>query len=111
MNDQFFADGIGGIAVVGTTVRMDFVALSPSERGADGKPKTVLQSRVVMSVEGFLHAAGKVQEVADAIAKIGAKKLSEGQDRALTRAVARKDGAAKGGEGAPQKGSAKPPFP
>lgn len=118
MEEQNFADGIGGVSVVGTTVRIDFVALSPSEQDPEGKPKAVLQRRMIMSIEGFLHAAGKIQEVAAAIRKIGAEKLSEGQERALSRdasggevkAPAKKDGAGKG-VGARKKGSDKPPFP
>jgi hypothetical protein len=108
MEEQTFADGIGAIAVVGTTVRIDLFALSPSERDANGKPKPVIQRRLIMTVEGFLHAAGKMSEVAEAISKIGAERLSESQNLAVSRAGSRKAPAptapAKGGD-------RKPPFP
>jgi hypothetical protein len=112
MDDQTFADGIGAIAVVGTTVRIDFFALSPSERDANGKPKPIMQRRLIMTVEGFLHAAGKMQEVAEAISKIGAQRLSESQNSAVSRAGSRKAGASGASPTAPSKsGDRKPPFP
>lgn len=72
VHDQLFSDGIGAISVVGGTVRLDFVSLSPTERDANGQPKAVFSQRIIMSVEGFLRAAGKVNEAAQAIAKASA---------------------------------------
>jgi hypothetical protein len=65
MSDQVFADGLGGILVTGSTVRLDFVAISPG--GAEGQAKLELQQRVIMPVEGFLRAAAKIQEASQAL--------------------------------------------
>ena len=72
MNDQIFADGIGAISVIGTTVRLDFVTLSPTERDEKGQPKTVFCQRVVMGMDGFLRSAQKYQEALQALQKMGA---------------------------------------
>jgi hypothetical protein len=52
MRDDVFADGIGEITVTGTTVRIDLVSLSATERDADNKPKSVFRQRIVMPVAG-----------------------------------------------------------
>ncbi len=72
MDDQIFSDGIGTISVIGATVRLDFVALSPTEREANGQPKAVFRQRIVMGVDGFLRSAAKVQEAVQALSKMGA---------------------------------------
>src|SRR5260221_9613356 len=72
VDDQIFSDGIGTISVIGGTVRLDFVALSPTEREANGQPKAVFCQRIVMGVDGFLRSASKVQEAVQALSKMGA---------------------------------------
>jgi len=72
MDDQIFADGIGAISVIGATVRLDFVSLSPTERDEKGQPKTVFCQRVVMGMDGFLRSAQKFQEALQALQKMGA---------------------------------------
>jgi hypothetical protein len=72
VDDQIFSDGIGTISVIGATVRVDFVALSPTEREANGQPKAVFRQRIVMGVDGFLRSAAKVQEAVQALQKMGA---------------------------------------
>ena len=72
MDEQIFSDGIGTIIVIGATVRLDFVALSPTERDANGQPKAVFRQRIVMGVDGFMRSASKVQEAVQALSKMGA---------------------------------------
>ena len=72
MDDQIFADGIGAISVIGATVRLDFVTLSPTERDEKGQPKTIFCQRVVMGMDGFLRSAQKFQEALQALQKMGA---------------------------------------
>lgn len=72
MDDELFSDGIGTITVIGTTVRVDFVSLSPTEREPNGQPKAVFKQRIVMSVDGFVRSASKVQEAVQALSKMGA---------------------------------------
>jgi hypothetical protein len=54
--------------VVGGTVRLDFVTLVPDEGGS--RPKTDVQHRLIMPVDGFLAAARRLAEAAEAIAKM-----------------------------------------
>ena len=72
MDEQIFADGIGAISIIGTTVRLDFISLSPTERDEKGQPKTVFTQRVVMGMDGFLRSAAKFQEALQALQKMGA---------------------------------------
>jgi len=64
MEQQIFADGIGRIAIIDGIVRLDLVTHSATENGADGKPRLVLTSRVVMGTDQFLRAAEKIVEAA-----------------------------------------------
>lgn len=69
MNQMFF-DGLGNITVIGSTVRLDFVTFSPTEMDANGRPKAVPSQRIIMSIEGFARATEKMQETAQALAKM-----------------------------------------
>ena len=69
MSNQVFADGLGGILVTGSTVRLDFVAISPGGAEGTNQAKLELQQRVIMPVEGFLRAAAKIQEASQALVR------------------------------------------
>lgn len=73
MSDQAFADGLGTISVTGATVRLDFVVIAPGE--TSGQAKLAFQHRLIMPVEGFLRAAAKIQEAAQALAHLGSPAL------------------------------------
>lgn len=68
--EQVFSDGIGAISIVGTTVRLDFVIISPVEKDSNGQPKVVHQQRVVMSLEGFANSAEKIRNALQALEKM-----------------------------------------
>jgi len=70
MEDQVFSDGIGQISILGGTVRLDFVVLSPTEKDAKGKPVAVFRQRMVMGIDGFMQSAAKIQEAAQAVLKL-----------------------------------------
>ena len=67
MNNQVFADEVGDITVSGTIVRFDLMIRSATENDSDGKPKLVLQQRVIMPIDAFLRAVnlmhGSVQDM------------------------------------------------
>ena len=67
MDDQVFADGLGQISVIGGTVRLDLVTYSPIEKDAKGQPSAVFRQQIIMSMDGFLHAAEKIHEAAQAL--------------------------------------------
>jgi hypothetical protein len=60
--NQTFSDGLAGVSIVGNTVRLDFMTLSPTEKDAKGQPRPVFSQRIVMDMDAFLRTAGKVQE-------------------------------------------------
>lgn len=70
MGEQIFSDGIGSIAITGGTVRVDLVTISPTDKDVNGQPKAVFQQRIVMTIDGFTHAAAKIQEAMQAIARL-----------------------------------------
>jgi hypothetical protein len=67
LHEQVFADGLGQIAVIGQTVRLDFVSYSPVEKDTNGRPVAVFRQQVIMTIEGFTQAAEKMHEAAEAI--------------------------------------------
>jgi len=71
MTDQIFVDQIVDIAVTGGVVRLDLATLSPTERGADGKPALQFRQRVVMPIDGFLKSEGIIQRMIDVLVERG----------------------------------------
>lgn len=61
MNDQIYSDDIGTITVSGPVVRFDLMIQSATETDAAGKPKLVVQQRVIMPIDAFLRATQKMQ--------------------------------------------------
>ena len=74
MSQQIFSDGIGQVSVIAGTVRLDFVAFSPTEKDAKGQPAAAPCQRVVMTVDAFLSAAAKIQEAAQAISRLASQR-------------------------------------
>ena len=87
MDKQVFSDGIGQVTIIGGAVRLDLVAYSATEKDAKGQPLAVLCQRVVMSIEGFMQAAQKIHETAQAITQLG-QRPREGQPAEPTAAEA-----------------------
>ncbi|HKQ44875.1 MAG TPA: hypothetical protein VJS47_05720 [Rhizomicrobium sp.] len=69
-DQQLFSDGVGQITVIGGAVRLDFVTYSATEKDAKGQPAAVFAQRVIMSLDGFMNSAAKIQEAAQAITKL-----------------------------------------
>jgi len=67
MEEQIFCDGIGRIAIIGGLVRLDLFTYSPTETDANGNPRPVLSHRIVMGMDGFMHASEKVVEAVQVI--------------------------------------------
>lgn len=65
MDHEVFADGIGEITVTGSTVRIDLVSLSPTDRDDAGQPRPVFRQRIVMPIEGLANAADLIRRVVD----------------------------------------------
>ena len=71
MTDQIYSDDIGAITVTGPIVRFDLMIQSPTETDAAGKPKLVVQQRVIMPIDAFLRAAGRMQNSVQDMVKKG----------------------------------------
>ena len=71
MVDEKFVEGIGDIVHSGMVVRFDLLALDPSSRDSDGKMKPVLRQRVVMPIDAFVSAVGKLSKSLPELEKMG----------------------------------------
>jgi hypothetical protein len=61
MEEHIYCDDIGQIMVSGAIVRMDLMIQSATEKDSSGKPKLVVQRRVIMPIDAFLRAVGRMQ--------------------------------------------------
>ncbi len=61
MNQEIFADAIGGIHVTGNLVRIDLLSLQPHLKSENGQPVVEVSKRIVMPLDGFVQSL-KVQE-------------------------------------------------
>ena len=71
MSDQVFADEIGDIMVSGAVVRFDLMIHSTTEKEANGKPKLVVQQRVIMPIDAFLRSVNRMQSSVQDMVKKG----------------------------------------
>ena len=71
MEEHIYCDEIGQIMVTGAIVRFDLMIQSTTERDTSGKPRLVLQQRVVMPIDAFLRAAGRMQNSIQDMVKKG----------------------------------------
>ena len=71
MEEQVYADDVGAITVSGPIVRFDLLIQSASEKDGQGKPKLVVQQRVIMPIDAFLRAAQKMQGSVQDLVKKG----------------------------------------
>jgi hypothetical protein len=78
MNEERFADAIGEIALVGSTVRIDLVSFSV-EKDDKGQPRPVFRQRIVMPVEGFVRSFGVMAQVMQQLEKQGVIKRQAGE--------------------------------
>jgi hypothetical protein len=79
MTEERYADTIGEIIITGPVVRLDLVSLSPTEKDENNKPKTVFRERIVMPLEGFLHAFGIMGRAVQQLEKQGVLKRVAGE--------------------------------
>ena len=110
MNQEIFSDGIGQVTIIGGLARLDFVSYSPVEKDSKGQPVAVFRQRVVMSLDGFMQSAAKIQEAAQAVLKLAQRPrdVPPSQSSEIS-AAAPVDGSAPGADPAPT--IQKRPFP
>ncbi len=71
MTDELFADRFGDLSVTGSTIRIDLVSQSPTERDANGQPVLRFRQRVVLPIEGFLRSHEMMQRMLDVLVEQG----------------------------------------
>jgi hypothetical protein len=74
MVDEVFADGLGEITITGTTVRLDLMSLSTTEKNADGEPALSFRQRIIMPVDSFMNALDLMERVAKELVSNGSVK-------------------------------------
>jgi hypothetical protein len=116
MEQQFFSDGIGQITIMGGAIRLDFITFSSTEKDPKGQPAAVFSHRVVMSLEGFMQSAAKLQEAALAVSKLLQRARESQPPESVSASAPQPAPAAAGvaaavGETATQVAPMKRPFP
>ena len=71
MENELFADSIGGITVTGSVVRIDLMTLSQTEKDEKNQPIPALRQRLIMPVEGFVQSFGLMAQVMQQFEKSG----------------------------------------
>src|ERR671926_501104 len=72
MHDELYTDGVGEVTVSGTVVRVDLLSLSPTERDANGAPKSVFRQRLIFSLEAFANSVELMQKAFQGLVEAGA---------------------------------------
>jgi len=80
MRDEIFADSIGEITVSGTTVRVDLMTLSLTDKDEGGRLKSTFGQRVIFPIEGFAHATEAMYQMREQLIQRGALKRTENTD-------------------------------
>ncbi len=76
---EVFADGIGEIVLSGGMVRMDFVAMTGSQRDQESQPKLEFRQRVVMPPDGFLRSFSAMEDLVKQLIEAGLVKPRQGE--------------------------------
>lgn len=72
MQAELFSDGISEITIKGSTVRVDLVSFSATERDADNNPVSVFRQRIVFPIEAFANSVEVMQKALDGLLAAGA---------------------------------------
>ncbi|MCP5369058.1 MAG: hypothetical protein H6907_11220 [Hyphomicrobiales bacterium] len=71
MANEVFADGIGELGIAGGVVRINLVALSPTEKDANGQPVREFRQRLLMTPQGVLELHAGLQNMLDQLVEAG----------------------------------------
>jgi hypothetical protein len=83
MHDELYTDGVGEITVSSTVVRVDLVSLSPTEREANGAPKSAFRQRLIFSLEGFANSVELMQKALQGLVDAGAVTRTQRKEPAV----------------------------
>jgi hypothetical protein len=82
MIPEVFADTFGRVDFIGGAIRIELIAIDPGAPNEADQLQMTPRQRVIMPVDGFLHAYGTMSALVDQLAKSGAIKRSGEQPAA-----------------------------
>lgn len=77
--DQVFIDGVGEIRLIDGIVRMDLVALSPTEKNEQGGLEPQFIQQIVMSQDAFLRMINSIGASVESLKERGVLKNNTSQ--------------------------------
>jgi hypothetical protein len=86
MHNELYTDGVGEITVSSTVVRVDLVSLSPTEREANGAPKSTFRQRLIFPLEGFANSVELMQKALQGLIEAGAVTRTQRKEPATVAA-------------------------
>jgi hypothetical protein len=82
MVPEVFADTFGRVDFIGGAIRIELIAIDPGAPNEADQLQMTPRQRVIMPVDGFLHAYGTMSALVDQLAKSGAIKRTGEQPAA-----------------------------
>jgi len=71
MVPEIFADTFGRVDFIGGAIRIELIAIDPGAPGERDELQMTPRQRVIMPVDGFLHAYGTMSALVEQLAKSG----------------------------------------
>jgi hypothetical protein len=62
-NNEIFADTFGRIDFLGGVIRIELIAIDPDQQVAEGQLRMSPRHRLIMPLDGFLHAYGTMSDL------------------------------------------------
>ena len=79
MVPEIFADTFGRVDFIGGAIRIELIAIDPGAPGERDELQMTPRQRVIMPVDGFLHAYGTMSALVEQLAKGGVIKPTADQ--------------------------------
>lgn len=78
MANEIFADTVGRVDYSGGVVRVELVSIEPSDMDGE-ETRMEVRQRILMPMDGFLHAFGTLGELVDKLVKAGVVARVDGE--------------------------------
>jgi hypothetical protein len=80
MVPEVFADTFGRVDFIGGAIRIELIAIDPGAASDQNELRMTPRQRVIMPVDGFLHASGTMSALVEKLANSGVLKAA-GKDQ------------------------------
>lgn len=74
MNQEIFADAIGGVHVTGNMVRIDLLSMQPHLKSENGQPVFDISKRIIMPLDGFVQSFAVQEDIMKKLIEAGVLK-------------------------------------